>query len=168
MTVVKSNIITDADDSTIISQSGNYAAEKVVIAEYTAAGALADNTVTLLAEIPVDAKITSIRFWSDDLGTTGAFNVGLYPGKGSNITIADDTDAIDEDCIATAVDVNAAAVADSELRFEVANITTASHKAWELAGLSSRPDYGTFYLALTNSAATTAGGDIAAIIRFTQ
>lgn len=166
MTVIKSNIVTTADDlDTQVARSAN-SFEKVVIAEYTAAGVIADNTVLLLAELPVDATITSIRMFSDDLGTTGDLNLGLYPGRGSSVTIADDTDALDEDCIATAIDVNAAALANVEVRFEAANLTTASDKVWELAGLSSRPDYATIYLAFTASEATTAGGDIAVIVRY--
>ena len=143
MTVIKSDIITDADNADTQIDSGAYSEERVVTAHYVAAGAIADNTVLLLAEIPVDAKITSVRFFSDDLGTTGAFNLGFYPGPQSTTTIADDSDAIDEDALATAVNVNTAPVADSELRFEAANISTVNSKAWELAGLSKKPDYST-------------------------
>jgi hypothetical protein len=168
MTVTKSNIITDSENLDVLADRGLYSAEKVVIAEVTTPTIVADNEAVLLCEIPVDAKITSIRMWSDDLGTTGDFNLGLYPGSGSSVTIVDDSDAVDEDCIALGIDVNAAALANVEQRFITANLTTASDKAWELAGLSARPDYATFYLAFTASEATTAAGDIAVITRYTQ
>lgn len=168
MAVVKSNVVTNADDLDTQNEQGQIGKPTKAIAEYTAAGVIADDDVILLNEIPVDAKITSVKLWSDDLGTTGDFNVGFYPGPGSQVTIASDSDAVDEDAIASAVDVNAAAVANSELRFEAANITTASDTAWELAGLSARPDYGTFYLAITASEATTAGGDILVISEWLQ
>jgi len=168
MTVSKSNIITDADNLDIQIQRGIYSGEKVIVAEFTAAGVIALDDVILLAEIPVDAKITSVRLWSDDLGTAGDLDLGLYPGRGSGVTIAVAADAVDRDALASAVDVNAAVVADSELRFEAANITTGSDKAWELAGLTAQPDYSTLFLALTASEATTAGGDILVIVRYTE
>ena len=82
MATVISNILTqeeNLDDQ--IDKGLAYGEEKVTISEYTAAGALADNTVIVLARVPVDAKVTSIKFWSDDLGTTGDINCGLYPGN---------------------------------------------------------------------------------------
>jgi len=136
MATVLSNILTDEANLDIQIDHGRaHNHEKVAICEYTASGALADNTVILLTRIPVDARITSIRFFSDDLGTTGAFNLGFYPGNiaPGSVVIGD---ALDEDALATAIDVNAAAVSDSEVRFEAANITTASDAAWSLAGLS--------------------------------
>jgi hypothetical protein len=168
MATVLSNILTDEENLDIQIDHGRaHGHEKVAICEYTAAGVIADNDVILLTRIPVDARITSVRFWSDDLGTTGAFNLGFYPGNidASDIVLGD---ALDEDALATAIDVNTAAVADSEVRFEAANITTASDTAFTLAGLASRPDYSTVYLALTASAATTAGGDISVIVRYTR
>jgi len=155
------------DNDSQIDMGRAFNKEKVSFAGYTAAGAIADDSVVVLTEIPVDAFISSIRFWSDDLGSTGLFNLGFYPGskKASDLVVAD---AVDEDALATAIDVNAAAVADSELRFEAANISTVGKKAWELAGLSARPAYGFFYLALTASEATTAAGDMAALVRFSE
>ena len=169
MTVLKSNIVTDADNLDTQAEAGsNHSHEKVTICEITTPAVVADNDTILLCEIPVDAKITSIRMWSDDLGTTGDLNMGFYPGPGSGVTIAAATDAVDEDAIATAIDVNAAALANVEQRFEVANLTTGSDKAWALAGLTTRPDYGTFYLAFTASEATTDVGDVLVIVRHTN
>lgn len=167
MATVLSDLLTTEAAGNQIEMGKGYSREKVIIAEYTASAAVADNTVILLARLPVDAKITSVRFWCDDLGTTGAFNLGFYPGniKPGSVVIGD---ALDEDALATAVNVNTAAVADSELRFEAANITTASSKVWELAGLSDKPDYSTIYLALTASAASETGGDLSVIIRYTE
>lgn len=127
---------------------------------YEAAGAMADNTVILLGEVPVDAPILDIIFASDDLGTTGLVNVGLYPGNIDPALITD-ASAVDEDCFATLIDVNTAAVAPVSVRYEAANIDTTGKLAWEIAGLSAKPDYPTFFLALTLAAATTAGGTLA-------
>ena len=168
MAVLKSNIVTDADNPDTQAEAGsNHAHEKVTICEITTPAVVADNDVILLCEVPVDAKITSIRMWSDDLGTTGDFNLGFYPGRGSTVTIATDADAVDEDALGTAIDVNTAALANVEQRFEVANLTTGSDKAWVLAGLTTRPDYGTFFIAFTATEATTDVGDVLVVVRHT-
>lgn len=158
MAVVKSDQVTLED--AVGSQSEQHAqgAIKCKTAAYAATGAIADNDVVLMCKVPVDANITSVVFASDDLGTTGDLNVGLYPVNGTAISA--DTDAVDEDCIGTAIDVNAAAVAPTEIRYETKGIETINSKAWEIAGLSARPDYDEFYVALTASEATTAAGDV--------
>ncbi len=166
MAVVKSDIVTDADNKDIQVEQRNYSGEKAIIATYTASGVIADNDVILMCEIPVDAVITSIRLWSDDLGDTGDLNLGFYPGPGSGITIASDSDAVDENLIGTDIDVNAAALANVELRFETLDHKDLNDKAFELGALTTRPDYGTFFLAFTASQVTTAGGDISIIVRY--
>lgn len=161
MAVVTSNI-TGATEQV---ERGIQGFEKVAVVKVTTTGAVADNDIVALAEIPVEAKITSIRLWSDDLGTTGDFNLGFYPGN-TTFTSLLHTDAVDEDALGTAIDVNAAALADVEVRFEVKDINTIDDKAWELAGLSTRPEYDTFLLAFTASEATTAAGDVSVIVRY--
>lgn len=168
MAVVKSTLITNADNLDILGQQGHYSGEKVVVATYAAAGAIADNDVILMAELPIDAKITSIIMHSDDLGTTGDLNLGLYPGRGSGVTIAAATDAVDEDALGTAIDVNTAATANVEVRFEVKDHNSIEEKVYEIAGLTSRPDYGKMFLAFTASEATTAAGDLTLIVRYTE
>lgn len=168
MTVNKSSLVTAADNLDVQVEKGlQHIHEKVILA-HDAAPTLADNDIILMCEIPVEAKITSIRMWSDDLGTTGDLNLGFYPGPGSGTTIASDSDAVDEDAIGTAIDVNAAATANVEVRFETKGFETIEDKAWEIAGLSSKPDYGTFYLAFTASEATTAAGDVLLVVRYTE
>ena len=169
MTVLKSTIVTTADDLDDQIEKGlNGSGEKVILGHVVTPTVVADNDVILMCEVPVEAKISSIKMSADDLGTTGDLNVGFYPGPGSGITIATDADAVDEDAIGTAIDVNAAVLADVEIRFETANISTVTQKAWELAGLSAKPDYATFYLAFTASEATTAAGDLVLIVRITE
>jgi hypothetical protein len=167
MAVIKSDLVTNADDLDTQNDAGHYGHEKVITA-HDAAAILADNDVVLMCEVPVNARIHSIRMWSDDLGTTGDLNLGFYPGPGSGVSISADSNAVDEDALATAIDVNAAALANVEQRFEVKAIETINQKAWELAGLSSEPDYATFYLAFTASEATTAAGDIVLVVRHSE
>jgi hypothetical protein len=160
MAVNKADIVTNADDLDTQNEKGHYSCVRGISSHIALSGAASDNDIILFHEIPVDALIDSIVLNSDDLGTTGDINIGFYPGPGSGTTIASDSDAVDEDAIGTAIDVNAAAVSNSEIRFETKNISTINDKAWELAGLSSKPDYATFYIAATFSEASTAAGDV--------
>jgi hypothetical protein len=164
-TTISSDFITDREDGQKQVQKHQHGTEKIAIAHKATGGALTDNSVIHFVEIPVDASISSIRLWSDDHGTTGDMNLGFYPG---NIAPGDQTvaDTVDEDALATAVDINAAALADTELRFEVKDINTMTQKAWELAGLSAKPDYGTFFISGTLSEATTADGDLSIVVRY--
>ena len=169
MTVNKSNLVTTADDLDDQIEHGlAHTGEQLNISTFAAAGAITDNDIVLMCEVPVEAKISSILMSADDLGTTGDLNLGFYPGPGSGVTIATDADAVDEDAIGTAIDVNAAVLANVEVRFETQDINTAGSKAWELAGLSAKPDYATFYLAFTASEATTAAGDLLLLTRYSE
>jgi hypothetical protein len=158
-TTVVSNFITSAESTSLQIGKEEAGSVKGISTSIATGGALTDNSVIAMCTIPVDANILSIRHWSDDLGTTGDLNLGFYPGNivASTMAVAD---TVDEDALATAVDVNAAALADVELRYEVLDINTGGQKAWELAGLSAKPAYDTFHIAYTLSEATTAGGDI--------
>lgn len=122
---------------------------------------LALNDTVTVFRIPVDCVIHSLKFASDDLGTTGDLNVGF------SRTLTDGGAAVDADALATAIDVNAAAVALTEIRYEVKGIETAEQEAWQLAGLSARPTYGQFDIVLTASEATTAAGTITMYLEYT-
>lgn len=164
MTVINSHLIAAAEAAGQVER-GSQGFEKAVPVQVTTTGAVADNDIIALAYIPVDAKITSIRVWSDDLGTTGDLNLGFYPGN-LEVSTLTDANAVDEDALATALDVNAAAIADVEVRFEAKDINTIDDRAWEIAGLTARPAYDQFLLAFTASEATTAAGDISAVVRY--
>ena len=154
--------MTNALDLDTQAEYGQGISPKTITATYAAAGALADNQVVSFFELPVSALLDSLVLHSDDLGTTGDINIGLYPGRGSTILPADlvVTDAVDEDCLGSAIDVNAAALANIEVRFETQDHNTINSKLWEIAGLSTKPAYGTFILAVTMSEASTGAGDI--------
>lgn len=167
MTVHKSTLITNREDKSKQIPRGEQTHERIALAGFEAEGAIADNDVIVLAEIAVDARISSLKLWADDLGTTGDLNFGFYPGN-ADVAALTDADAVDEDALATAVDVNGAALADVELRFEAKDLATINDAAWELAGLSQRPEYNTFLVCATASEATTAAGGIAIALRYTE
>lgn len=166
MAVHQSTLITNRESTTNQIPRQEQTELRVAVAGYEAAGAIADNDVIVLCEIPVDAVIPSIRLWADDLGTTGQLNLGFYPGNLPVSTLTD-AKAVDEDAIGTLIDVNAAALANVEVRFETKDLSTIYQKAWELAGLSARPSYNTFLVALTAAQATTAAGGLAIAVYYT-
>ena len=118
-----------------------------------AAGDSTDNDIVMLAPIPTNATITSIRVGSDNLGGSCTFNVGFYTDAGV---------VVDEDAIATLV---ADAAGMTELRYEEANINTTGQQVWELAGQSSDPA-AVYYVAATFSATGGTAGDMAFIIEY--
>ncbi len=121
-------------------------------------GANADTAIFAI-EIPVGAKIHSVKIASDDLGTGTTMEVGLYSKNADNTFTA-----IDDDCFVTDLDVAAAAIALTERRFTVKDINTVNQVAWELAGLSARPSYPTCFLGISFPVGTTAVGTVSAMV----
>lgn len=130
-------------------------------ATYAAPGAIALNDTVRMVRVPVSATISSVKFASDDLGTVGTLDIGLYE-------VGNDGAAVDATAFAATIDVNSAAVALTEYRFSALGIETVNQKAWELAGLSAEPAYGFFDIVLTASAATDAAGDVSIIVEYTD
>ena len=114
----------------------------------------ADADFAIVLKISVDAIIDSVIFASDDLGTAGTVDIGFYKADGDSYTV------VDADAIANGVDVNSAAVTPTDYRYSVKAIDTAGQAAWELAGLSARPEYSDFYIGLTTDTGTTAAGTV--------
>jgi len=104
-----------------------------------ASGDSDDNDIVMLAPIPSNAAVPSLFIGSDTLGGSCTFNVGIYTTDGT---------VKDEDVFASLV-ADAAGMAD--VRFEAANIDTASKKMYELAGDTTDPG-GHYYIAATMAA----------------
>lgn len=157
---------------------GSAQGKKRVFMDTIAAGTgdIDDNDVIMLAEIPSNAKITSIKIFNDDLDSnccpTLAANVGLYNG-GTSFTTSTGTSyaadaVIDEDAYATAITtLQSANTAGVELAFEARNINAVNNYVWEDASLPEDPRR-PLRIALTMSAAaaTAAAGDITAIVEY--
>jgi hypothetical protein len=129
-----------------------------VVKNITDAFELADTAnadFAIVAKLPVDAIIKSIKFACDDLGTAGTVDIGFYT-KAADGTYT----AVDADAIANNIDVNAGAVALTEYRYSVKGIETANQAAYTLAGLSARPDYTDIYVGLTTDTGTTQAGTV--------
>ena len=162
MATYKTNIVSARDSGDEMASQGLCGHVKRIIARTALTGAITTSDVLLICRLPIDARITSVKIHSDDLGTTGDLHFGFHQ-VGDNNTAGT---VIDADALATAVDVNAAALTGSELRYEVNNISTSEEKVWELANLSARPEYGDVFLTATPSEDTTAAGDITIYVDF--
>ena len=139
-------------------------------------GDIDDDDVIMLAEVPSNSKIISIKLYNDDLdgGSGLVTDIGLYNGG----TKFNDTDAsatayaaealIDRDCYGTlSTDLRAAVTAGTEFRFETLNINTIANFVWEDGGLTSDPGV-PLRIALTieTVAGSAAAGDITMVVQY--
>ena len=148
MTTKNTNLVANFE---AIPQVANNAAELAGVLRTAhgfvelAAGDSTDDDIVMLAPIPSNAAVPQLFVGSDTLGGSCTFNVGIYETDGT---------VKDEDVFATSV-ADEAALAD--VRFQAADLNTASKKLWELAGDTSDPG-GYYYVAITfNATGGTAG-----------
>ena len=126
-----------------------------------AAGDLSASDTVMLAPIPTNASVTSIKLFNDDLdsGTTNTCDVGLWTADG-NVT------AVDDDCYASAItDLRAAVTTGTEVAFEARNINLMGQRVWEDAGQSSDPG-GYYNIGLIFDAAGDTAGDLSFMIEY--
>ena len=137
-------------------------------------GDLDNDDIIVLAQVPSNAKLTSIRIYNDDLNSgSGTFNVGLYNGPQAYTISGTTTDAeavIDEDCYATNSDAFQAATTvttgTEELITDTRNINAIANFVWEDGGLSEDPKV-PLRIAITMSATGTAvAGDITMVVQY--
>ena len=126
-----------------------------------AAGDLSASDTVMLAPIPSNASISSIKIFNDDLdsATTITADVGLY-----TTALA----VVDADAYASAItDLRAPVAAPgTEVAFEARNINKMGQKVWQDAGLSSDP--GTVYfVGISFPAAGDTAGDLSFTIEYT-
>ena len=123
------------------------------------AGDLGANDTVMLAPIPSNASITSIKLFNDDLdsGSTNTADVGLY-----TTALA----VVDADAYASAItDLRAAVKTGTEVAFEARDINKMGQKVWQDAGLSSDPAL-TYFVGIGFPAAGDTAGDLSFIIEY--
>ena len=138
-------------------------------------GDLDNDDIIVLAQVPSNAKLTSIRIYNDDLNSgSGTFNVGLYNGPQAYTISGTTTDAaavIDEDCYASASDAFQAATTvttgTEEYLTEARNINAIANFVWEDGGLAQDPGV-PLRIAITMSATpgSAAAGDITMVVKY--
>jgi hypothetical protein len=119
------------------------------------------NDIVMLAPIPSNASITSIKLAADDLDSGSPallWNVGLHNTDGTEA---------DLDCYATDITLGQAATAFTEYAFEVRDIADTGQRAWEDAGASVDP-HSLYYVSATvdTTPATAVAGTLAFIIEY--
>jgi hypothetical protein len=125
-----------------------------------AAGDLSANDTVMLAPIPSNASISSIKLYNDDLdsGTTNTADVGLYK---------QDLSVVDADAYASAItDLRGAVKTGTEVAFEARDINKMGQKVWQDAGLSSDPGL-TYFVGISFPAAGDTAGDLSFVIEYT-
>jgi hypothetical protein len=125
-----------------------------------AAGDLSANDTVMLAPIPSNASITSIKLFNDDLDSSTVItaDVGLYK---------QDLSVVDADAYASAItDLRAAVKTGTEVAFEARDINKMGQKVWQDAGLSSDPAL-TYFVGIIFPAAGDQAGDLSFIIEYT-
>ena len=124
-----------------------------------AAGDLSGDDTVMLAPIPSNASITSIKLFNDDLdsGTTNTADVGLYNT---------DLSVVDADAYASAItDLRGAVTVGTEVAFEARNINKMGQKVWQDAGLTSDPAL-TYFVGIGFPAAGDQAGYLSFVIEY--
>jgi hypothetical protein len=124
-----------------------------------AAGDLSANDTVMLAPIPSNASITSIKLFNDDLdsGTTNTADVGIYNT---------DLSVVDADAYASAItDLRGAVKTGTEVAFEARDINKMGQKVWQDAGLTSDPAL-TYFVGIGFPAAGDTAGDLSFVIEY--
>lgn len=115
----------------------------------------ANGDIAHALRLPIDGILEDVIFGCDDLGTAGTVDIGFYK-KDSDGSYT----VVDADALANNIDVNSAAVAPTSYRYSAKGIQTANQTLWELAGLSTKPNYNDIYLSVTTDTGTTADGTV--------
>lgn len=129
----------------------------------TIALAVADlgaNDTVMLAPIPSNASITSIKIFNDDLdsSTVNTADIGLYK---------QDLSVVDADAYASAITtLRAANTTGVEVAFEARDINKMGQKVWQDAGLSSDSSL-TYFVGAGFPAAGDQAGDLSFVIEYT-
>lgn len=126
-----------------------------------ATGDLSANDTVMLAPIPSNASISSIKLINDDLdsGTDITADVGLYNT---------DLSVVDADAYASAITALRAAVAapGTEVAFEARDHNKTGQKVFQDAGLASDPG-AVYFVGINFPAAGDTAGDLSFIIEYT-
>ena len=163
MAIEKSTLATNAVAEPRVASKNRGVLKSAADTAEIANGANGDSMI-LKCKVPVTSVIRSVRVASDDLVGLATLSVGFH--KQDNAPLGTSYTAVDVDAIANEIDVNGAAVAFTEVRFSIQGIETVNKAAWELAGLSARPEYGELFVSLTAETGTEAAGTVSMIVDF--
>jgi hypothetical protein len=163
---LKSLAITNRDATPRVPNSsyleGGILLESVGFCE---AGAGDTSSTYRMVQVPSNCRISQIMLFSDDVGASGAVDIGIYK------TTADGGAVVDADFFASAVDVNTAALNGTDVTYEAGTaagqIDDIEKRLWDQLGLTSDP--GIMYdIVLTPSTALATGGSLSLRVRYVR
>lgn len=162
---LKSGPITNRDTSPLVknndSVEGGMLRESVGYVETSAADT--SSSTYRFCQVPSNARLSEVRLYSDDLGTAGVADFGLYR------TVPDGGSVVDADFIASAVNLNAAALNGTDITHEstVYDIDDGEKMIWQALGLTSDPRI-MYDVVGTVTTATEVAGSILLKVRYVQ
>lgn len=129
-------------------------------------GDIDDDDIIVMARVPSNAVISSIKLFNDDLDShttpTLKTDIGLYKPDGT---------VVDRDAYASQITtLQAANTTGVECAFEARNINECANKVWQDGDATLTADPGGFLdiaLTIETVAATAAAGDITMIVDYT-
>jgi hypothetical protein len=156
MPTFKSSSITNADATPYVPDRANdlgaYARSFTEVFELADT---ADGDDAIVLRFPATAVLKRISMACDDLGSAGTISIGVHR-KNADGTYT----VVAAAAFASNINVNTAAVALTDYRYNVKNIDTANQPLWQLAGLSAAPSYGDLFLSITTATGTTTAGTV--------
>jgi len=161
----KSTAITNADSTTYTLNKKGLSGGVVKVARGTIETANGDDIASVyrFARLPSSARIVMIQLWSDDIGTTGTADFGLYR------TAADGGAVVDADAFASAVVLDSGAIAGTMIHHESAlyGVEDIEQQFWLVAGASTDPQV-MYDVCATLTEATDAVGTVSLLVFYTD
>lgn len=152
---LKSTAITNMDAQPAVLNTANNSHGNIRESQGIAAISNGDSVGSTyrVARIRSSTRVSSIKLWAPDIGTTTAANVGVYD------TAANGGAVVSASLFAAGQALNAGPYVALDVTFSALAQSTAEQRLWELLGLSADPmkDYD---LALTLSGAADAAGNV--------
>lgn len=111
--------------------------------------------------VPSNARMSDLKIYSPDMGTTGLADVGLYD------TTENGSAVVDADFFASAIDMKTAALNGSDILHEsgVFSLANSEKPLWQALGLSVDPCK-EYDVVLTTTEAFSAGGTVKLVGKF--
>lgn len=150
----KSAVITNRDSSPKVISNANLA--KGALQEFVGVCAVASGDSVgskyLFGAIPSNARMSELKVYCPDIGTTTAMDVGLYR------TTDDGGAVVDADFFSAAVVLNAGAVNGTEITHgNVISVANAEKMLWQALGLAADPKVNYDVVGTLTGAADAAG-----------
>jgi len=115
-----------------------------------------NDTGILYITLPVFVRTNRLNLGNDILGGGCTMDIGFYTLNGDRLTFTE----VSSTAYASAINMAVARDNQAPFRFESNNIDTYNYSAWQLAGLSTPPKYGEFYVGLKFPGAVTTAGTV--------